>query len=386
MNHQEKLIESYRFVSKDLCNSQEFIKEIEDIIPQDILSNIELIGKNSHKKKAVYTVLVTLITHKCLSPTQDIRYHQSKMPNGFSGRSIDTKYITPTLKNLGLPSMAESGWLTRSLEQPAPYTMEYPGKIIPKKIKEAFLKILHFIEENTQSIDSKKVAELLLIYFLKVVRDVSIKDAINFNRIEETKHKKSEIKIDTIVSSLRNHFDSTTKGVSKLPVIAIYAIYEFLIKEMVRYDGCILKPLGSHTASDKTSRSAGDIEIFGSEQLDDLLEVIEIKHEKSIDKHIVKIAQEKIIKFLPERYFILSSLDIKTEDETDISEIIDETLSIYKCQIVINGILPTIKYYLRLIKSLPEFINHYSELIEKDREIDVEHKLRWIQILKNLSN
>jgi DNA (cytosine-5)-methyltransferase 1 len=49
------------------------------------------------------------------------------MVGGFSGRRIDTQYITPTLKELGLPAMAESGWLTRSLEQPYPYTLDYNG-------------------------------------------------------------------------------------------------------------------------------------------------------------------------------------------------------------------------------------------------------------------
>ena len=58
------------------------------------------------------------------------------MDQGFSGRSIDTKYITPTLKELGLTSMSESGWLTRSLEQPYPYDFKYQGKI--SKVKDEF--------------------------------------------------------------------------------------------------------------------------------------------------------------------------------------------------------------------------------------------------------
>ncbi len=56
------------------------------------------------------------------------------MSQEISGRSIETKFITPTLKELGLPSMAESGWLTRSLEQPYPYTFDYEGKISGKGI------------------------------------------------------------------------------------------------------------------------------------------------------------------------------------------------------------------------------------------------------------
>ncbi len=59
------------------------------------------------------------------------------MAGGFSGRTVDTQFITPVLKKIDLPSMAESGWLTRSLEQPYPYTLDYKGKInrIKKQIE-----------------------------------------------------------------------------------------------------------------------------------------------------------------------------------------------------------------------------------------------------------
>ncbi len=97
-------------------------------------THLSHLGKRINSGKGVYTVLITLLTHKLLYKSQDIRKHQKNMADGFSGRSIDTKFITPTLKELGLPSMAESGWLTRSLEQPYPYTFDYEGKISGKGI------------------------------------------------------------------------------------------------------------------------------------------------------------------------------------------------------------------------------------------------------------
>ncbi len=112
MNHKDKLLEIY-----NLSYSVTDIK----VVDLKIKAYIETIGNNIYSQKGVFTVLVTLLTHKLIEPKQDIRNHQSSLVNGFSGRTIDTKYITPTLKELGLPSMAESGWLTRSLEQPFPY-------------------------------------------------------------------------------------------------------------------------------------------------------------------------------------------------------------------------------------------------------------------------
>ena len=97
-------------------------------------------------QKGVWTVLITLLFYKILNPKQDIRYHKVELENGFSGRSFDTKVVTPTLRKLGLPAMAESGWLTRSLEQAYPYTLDYKGKIANKTLKEAFLRLLDIVE------------------------------------------------------------------------------------------------------------------------------------------------------------------------------------------------------------------------------------------------
>ena len=334
---------------------------------------------------------MTLLIHKSLFPHQDVRFHQEHLPNGFSGRTIDTRYITPTLKSLGLPSMSESGWLTRSLEQPFPYIMEYQGKISGKGIKGAFLGILDFLEVNVEASNKSRVAELLITHLLKIVVETCNLETISFPRIETLEihnQKKAHIKINDIILYLEEHFYCkayTSKGTSKLPVLAIYAVYQLLIKEIGRYKLCTLKPLGSHTASDKTSGSAGDIEISYTEIPQQLLEVIEIKYQKLIDTHMVAIAQEKIAKFKPERYIILSSVNVKKEDEVDINRMIDEISITHQCQVIVNGILPTLKYYLRLVNSLAEFINNYSALIEKDQEINFEHKQKWNEILTRMS-
>ena len=126
MNHKEKLLEIYK-KSFNISDIKNISKENRDFL-ENISSNID-------RNKGVYTVLITLMVHKLLNQKQDIRYFQSKMKKGFSARTIDFKFITPTLKELKLPSMAESGWLTRSLEQPYPYTLKYEGEISGKDMK-----------------------------------------------------------------------------------------------------------------------------------------------------------------------------------------------------------------------------------------------------------
>ena len=48
-----------------------------------------------------------------------------------------------------------------------------------------------------------------------------------------------------------------------------------------------------------------------------------------------------------------------------------------------NGVFPTIQYYLRLI-SLKKFMNDYSELINLDQELNLIHKEKWNQIYRKI--
>ena len=132
--------------------------------------------------------------------------------------------------------------------------------------------------------------------------------------------------------------------------------------------------MGSHTASDRTSKSAGDIEIFRKKNL---FEAIEIKLNKAIDATMVRIAIEKIARFNPDRYYILSYIGIKESDKSEITFLINELQFEHGCQVIINGLLPTIKYYLRLITSLDNFITDYDNLIESDKELQKIHKQKW---------
>ncbi len=112
------------------------------------LRKIQMIVDKEETFKGVYTVLTTSLVYKSNNPNQDIRLHQANMNNGYSGRNFDTRFITPFLKQKQfLGAMKESGWLTRSLKQNLPYTLDYPGKISNIDVKKAFLEILDDIEK-----------------------------------------------------------------------------------------------------------------------------------------------------------------------------------------------------------------------------------------------
>lgn len=357
-----------------LLNYYEQAEKSASCLPQeDISMDIELILDRVNKNKGVYTVLVTLSLYKVLHPEQDIRQHKINLKNGFSGRSFDTKYVTPTLKELSLPSMAESGWLTRSLEQDYPFDINFKGMITPAELKDSFLRVVAKIQA------SKEDAEIVLLALLRGGIEYRENNIVEITRVDT-----DDIRIETIIEMLKTHFTTRydTHGGAKLPVLAFYAIYSIIVPEMGRYSGCHLLPLGSHTASDRTSKSAGDVEVARDDG--SIFEAIEVKLDKPVTPQIVQVAYEKINKFGVERYYILSGAEQKAEDVERNNQLVFEIQQEHGCQLIINGLYQSLKYYLRLITTPKEFLDKYTELVENDTELQSVHKEKLQELIDEL--
>lgn len=354
---------------EEIIDNSACISDINNV-PQEYTALLQLIGENAQGRKGVYTVLTTLLYYKYLNPSQDIRLHQAQLPGGFSGRSFDTANVTPVLKRKMLPSMAESGWLTRSLEQPYPYDFNYNGKI-PEPLKTSFLQILDYVQKNPKS-----SLNMLRILLNRVI-DIAKQNQVTITPLTNPE----KLTIKKISSALEEHFSKQygTHNGAKLPVLAFHAIYASLISEMKRYEGCILGELSSLTACDKTNKASGDIEIFKG---DKLFEAVEIKLDKVIDAQIIRVVEEKIYKWNPQRYYVLSVLGTKEDDHTEISDIICKVGIQHGCQIINNGLLSTITYYLRLLSDLTKVVSTYSRYIEQDSELQPIHKTTWNELIR----
>ena len=206
---------------------------------------IKIIAEKAESQKAVLAVLITSLTKKIETPTQDIRYHKTELPNGYSGRSFDTSYVTPFIaeKFQRFAMKSGSGWLTRSLEQAHPYTLEYPGRILNKTVREAFLYILNDIEENQA--DPKKY---LYATFASLI-DVMKRSQVILSLLEKADRDPNQsaqsdtVTIENIVTLLNYHFSYNYRvsGASRLPVLAVYSVYEMLMS-IERYKGKTLSP------------------------------------------------------------------------------------------------------------------------------------------------
>jgi DNA (cytosine-5)-methyltransferase 1 len=105
------ILENILIDATKLLDENTDIVEINSLKKEEI-EKLNLIIFTAESRKAILTVLITLLFYKVINPKQDIRSHQVSLENGFSGRTFDTQIITPFMKRHNFPAMAESGWHT----------------------------------------------------------------------------------------------------------------------------------------------------------------------------------------------------------------------------------------------------------------------------------
>lgn len=101
-------------------------------------------------------------------------------------------------------------------------------------------------------------------------------------------------------------------------------------------------------------------------------------------------AYEKIKDIPIERYYILTTAEpnIKRGEEKKVLQLVNEIRKNHGCEIVINGLIHSLKYYLRLVQNLDEFMDRYSKNIKIEASIStiikLEHLEKWNEIIKVL--
>ncbi len=326
----------------------------------------DVIVDKSENAHGAVAVLVTLLVKKISDHNQDIRNHRLELPGGFSGRGLDTRVVTPFIKSHQLTSRASSsGWLTRAFEQPFPYTLDYPANISPRVVKDAFLGIIDAVE-NGRSDAFDVLSRILAGLIEKRERNTSIALARPVN-----------LTVSDTVSKIEQHFVSGAVGASRLPVLAIYALLKVVVDETERYNNCAVMPLASHTSADAGSGLIGDVHI--KDENNRICEGIEVKHEIPITEGLINDAYEKFRNLPINRYCILtthsSGLSHGLHDK------IDEVHRQHGCQVIVNGVIPTLRYGLRVVTSTSRFVDEYVSAVETDAVVSYELKQSWNQIV-----
>ena len=278
-----------------------------------------------------------------------------------------------------------SGWLTRSLEQAHPFTLEFPGKIQDRLVKEAFLYILNDIEENCANPEKylHAVFASLIALMERANRIVREKPIVDFTSQKEI------VTIENIIDLLKNHFSIRydITGASRLPVLAVYSAYEMFMGTE-RYHGKTLSPLKSHTTSDIKSGGIGDIEVL--DETENFFEAVEIKHNIPISPTLVRDAYQKFSPTSVRRYYLLTTAEPDVDDVDEVNQWVRQIHMQDGREVIVNGILPSLKYYLRLLSNPKLFLDCYTKNLQVDFQMNTDikevHVRSWANLLSDLAN
>ena len=189
-------------------------------------------------------------------------------------------------------------------------------------------------------------------------------------------YRRINLSVDQTVDKMTQHYMSQTKGASCLPALAIHSIMTILVREAKRYRGCTALPPKHLIAANGRKDLIGDIHIVDAN--DTLFEGYEVKHNIPISSGLIQTSFEKLRTTPVERFYILTTHhhDSYAEFEPDIRQVAQE----HGCQLIVNGVDSTLRYYLRLIGSTREFVDAYVTNLETDPSVTYQIKEAWNEI------
>ena len=191
------------------------------------------------------------------------------------------------------------------------------------------------------------------------------------------------IPVTNIINLLKCHFSSAKA--SRLPILAMYSVYEIFMG-IERYKGKTLSPLKSHTTSDIKSGGIGDIEVL--DENGDFFEAVEIKHNIPISPQLVKDGYEKFYETLVRRYYLLTTAEPNVNESETVDQLIQQIHRQHGCEVIVNGIFPSLKYYVRLLSNPKLFLDCYSKNLQLDfnqnTDIKATHLDYWNELLNSL--
>ena len=183
---------------------------------------------------------------------------------------------------------------------------------------------------------------------------------------------------DGAAQVVRAHWDRSGSNEALLALLAVRTMYECLVVQFERYKGCSLAP-----HANRKSGTVGDVDVLLGNRT---VEAVEIKYGMAVSARHVSDAIEKIKAADVRRYYILATGGIDEDEQAVITEQIGQFYRTNGCEIIVNGVFETIRYYLRLIGSVDEFIARYVDHLATDDDLSYDHRTAWNQACEDASS
>lgn len=334
---------------------------------KEIVENIKYVSRCA-SNRAGARVLLSCLLAKIVDPKVDPRkpYTEIGSPDAFSGRTYDERYITHFINKYKLPLNNTTAYLTptlRNINEPLTIDKSLVGR--PKELYTKTLQLLHAVAENLISAEDvfRETMRQLLIY--KTEKETRITQLVDSLKSTEGSLPLSS---ESIVVLLQQHI--ACKNASRLPVLIVAAAYNTI-------RGCLgetIKPLQSHNAADKQTKSLGDIEVC-LENDEHIVTAYEMKL-KSVTIDDIDCAIEKIARasFHLDNYLFVTTEPIS-------KEVLDYAASCYAnlggTEIAVLDCIGFIKSFLNLFhRSRIEYLDTYQDMVLQEPDSAVSQSLK----------
>jgi len=241
--------------------------------------------------RALIGLTVMQLCIKSIEPEQNIRLHKASTngasfswKEGVSMRTLDKKYVTPTLRRRGLVRLNADGFMmTRSLAENYPYSALYKAKL--RGAREDWLSIVEELESrSTNPNESLKYIISLLLNAAGEFRGLA--DAA----VDALERHSDKYKTMTQVLDLTNRHVHVSEYAARLLEVAMHALFQAGI-EVGAFGAASLKPLSQMRSANKKHGNIGDIELMEGP---DIIEAWDAKYGKSYLREEVEEVAEKI--------------------------------------------------------------------------------------------
>ena len=110
-----------------------------------------------------------------------------------------------------------------------------------------------------------------------------------------------------------------------------------------------------------------------------------MKHGIAITPALVEDAQDKISGLPIKRYYLLTTAEPNMTDPAALRDLQERIQKEQGCEVIVNEVIPTLKYYLRLLPDPARFLVEYNAALLTDYEANTDLKETHLRTWQEIS-
>lgn len=165
----------------------------------------------------------------------------------------------------------------------------------------------------------------------------------------------------------------------KMPRLAVLAIYQSLIHETARFHGKMLRARDGFPSPRNRDGRISDVEILSTEGK--LFEAAIVHHGVPICMDRLKKAERDFKTSSVDRVYLLSTLETPAAEMRRIAQEVERISSAHGFELIVDGVVPTISYYLRILDDPQIFTKCFVDFLEDDKTMDSKQKQHWNELI-----